>query len=93
MDVPLSVANGYFRDWEVQAQIRRKGDTSTKGLISTLAHRWEDATLTRRLYVFDGLTEKWPLGPAEMDILFINGSGYKLRAQTVQINIMKGITQ
>lgn len=93
LNVPTTVATGYFRDWEVQAQIRRKGDTGTKGLIATLAHRWEDATTTRRLYVFDGLTENWPIGPAEMDILFINGSGYKLRAKTVQIEIQRGITQ
>jgi len=93
LNVPDTVASGYFRDWEVLSQIRRKGASGTKGLIATLASRWEDATQTRRLYVFDGLTEDWPVGPAEMDIMFINGSGYKLRAKTVQINIQRGITQ
>ena len=93
LNVPTTVANGYFRDWEVQAQIRRKGDASPRGLISSLGSRWEDSTLTRRLFVFDGHTEKWPVGPAEMDIMFINGSGYRLRAKTVQIDIQRGITQ
>jgi hypothetical protein len=93
MNVPATVATGYFRDWEVLSQVRRKGDTGAKGLIGVLAHRWADATTTRLLYVFDGLTEKWPIGPAEMDILFINGSGFKLRAKTVQLDIQRGITK
>jgi hypothetical protein len=93
LNVPDTVADGYFRDWEVISQIRRKGDTGTKGLIATLGSRWEDATLTRRLYVFDNLTDKWPLRPAEMDIMFINSSGYRLRAKTIHLDIQRGVSQ
>lgn len=93
LNVPSTVAAGYFRGWEVQAQVRRKGDSSPKGLIGTLGARWEDSEQTRRLFVFSGLTDDWPVGPAEMDIMFISGSGFKLRAKTVQIDIQRGITR
>lgn len=91
--VPSAIEDGYFREWEVEAQIRRKGDTTNKGLIGSLSARWDDPTTTRQLIIFNNLTDNWPLGPAELDIKFTNASGYRLRTTTLQLEILRGITQ
>ena len=41
LNVPTTVAAGYFRGWEVQAQVRRKGDSSPKGLIGTVLVKYD----------------------------------------------------
>lgn len=86
------VEDGYLKNWEVLAQVRRLNDTSPKGLLSTLGSRWEDPELTRRLYLFDGSTDKWPLGPVQLDVVFKNAAGFRLRSKTVNFEVVRGIS-
>lgn len=91
--VPTDIADGYFRDWEIFSQIRKHRDDTPSGLIASLGLRWQNSTTTRRLMIFDAMTDKWPLGPADMDVVFASATGYRIRSKTVSFIIERGITR
>lgn len=93
MAIPDTFAAGYFGMWRVEAQIRREGNSSPQGLIADLSTIWADPTTNMQLVVFHANTDRWPIGRAEMDILFTSGSGQKIRSKTVVFDIQRGITQ
>lgn len=91
--IPESVASGFFVGWLVKAQLRRKSDDSREGLIANLNPSWTDQT-TSTLVLSALVTDSWPVGPAELDVLFVSPDGaQKIRSQTLLFDIQRGITQ
>lgn len=91
--IPPVFHDGYFRLWDIQAQVRKYKNETRLGLVSTLAHHWEDGITTRRLIVFDGDTDHWPLGLVESDVLLISSTGYRIRTKTLYLNIERGVSR
>lgn len=91
--IPATFHDGYFRLWEVHAQVRKINNETRNGLISTLAKHWEDSLTTRRLIVFDGDTDQWPLGLVESDVLLISSTGYRIRTKPLYLKIERGVTR
>jgi hypothetical protein len=92
-EIPSDIPDGYFDEWEVHAQIRKAGSDSPKSLIAQLQPLWQDKVTTRELVLMHVDTNAWPVGPAEMDIVFVSPSGFKAASKTVTVSIEKGITQ
>lgn len=90
--VPENMPNGFFKTRLPSAQIRKAMNSRPDGLIANIACFWADPATTRYLIVHHSLTDKWPLGNAEMDILFESATGEKLRSTTALFNIQRGIT-
>lgn len=93
IEIPSTFADGYFASWEVYAQLRQAGNDQEKGLIANLTAEWDSLKTTRYVLVGHPVTEHWPLGEAEMDILFISSDGYRLRSETIRVTIERGITR
>lgn len=93
MAMPDNLAAGYFGSWRVEAQIRKEGSSSPAGLIADLSPFWADPATNTQLVIFHANTDGWPLGRAEMDVLFTSGGGQKVRSKTVIFDIQRGITK
>jgi hypothetical protein len=93
VNIPPVFHDGYFRLWDIQAQVRKIDNETRNGLISTLAKHWEDSITTRRLIVFDGDTDHWPLGLVETDVLFISTTGYRIRTKPLFLKIERGVSR
>jgi hypothetical protein len=93
VNIPDTFHDGYFRLWDVNSQVRKLNNETRNGLVSTLAHYWENAITTRRLIVFDGDTEAWPLGLVESDVLLISSTGYRIRTKPLFMKIERGVTR
>ena len=91
--IPEKLPDGYFQDWEIESQMRRLKDSTPNGLIANLGSRWDNSQTTRKLIIFDAMTDRWPVGMAEMDVLFRAGTGYRIRTKTLVFNINRGITR
>lgn len=92
-EIPSSFKDGYFASWEVYAQLRKAGNDSPDGLIANLTAEWDSFKKTRNVLVGHPVTEHWPLGEAELDILFISSDGYRVRSETYPVKIERGITR
>ena len=90
--IPDELPNGYFKDWVPSAQLRRAMNNQPDGLIANVSCFWADPATTRYLIVHHTLTQRWPLGNAEFDILFQSSSGERLSSTTALFNIQRGIT-
>ena len=93
VNIPEDVPDGYFRDWQVVSQVRRAKNDMSSGLIASLGSRWDNSATTRKLILFDAMTDRWPLGLAEVDVVFNAGTGYRVRSKTLLFNIERGITR
>lgn len=93
IEIPASFKDGYFASWEVYAQLRLAGNDQDTGLIANLTAEWDSYKKTRNVLIGHPLTESWPLGRAELDILFISSDGYRLRSETIPVQIERGITR
>lgn len=93
MGVPDNVEAGTLVHWKPSAQLRKKGNITQQGLIANINTFWADETTTQDVMFYHNNTHKWPLGLAEMDILFTSTNGETLRSDTLTFNIIAGVTQ
>lgn len=91
--IPDDVPDGTFVAWKPMAQIRRARNDSSTGLIADIAVFWADPLTTRVLVFHHNVTEKWPVGEAELDVLFLSAGGQTIRSSTVLFDIQRGITK
>ena len=91
--IPSTTVDGFFMDWGVKAQIRKQNNDNASGLIANLTTSWVDEETTRNLTVGFAMTDKWPLGIAEVDVLFTAPSGQRMRSHTLTFSIEREITQ
>jgi hypothetical protein len=88
--LPINVADNYFADWQALSQIRREGNLTKEGLIGDLTVKWIGP---RQLVLSSDDTDKWPLGMAELDILFTSNQGRRIRTKTIRVKIKAGPTR
>lgn len=94
VSIPETVPIGYFADWEVKAELRRRHNPDDIGLIATLATQWIDPGTNRQLLLSFTNTDDWPVCTAELDVLFTNTTtGEKLRTSKLEVEITRGVTQ
>ena len=74
MELPKTVPLNWFGDTGIsttlQSQLRRCQNASDDGLIADLAPIWEPNTVFTKIRFCVLDTSKWPVGPAEFDVLF-----------------------
>lgn len=93
LDTPSSIVDGFFLDWDVKAQIRKERNNTPAGLIANLSIMWVDEETTRNLTLSYNNTDSWPLGIAEVDVLFVSPTGQRMRSETMVFSIDRQITQ
>lgn len=93
IETPSTTPDGFFMDWEVKAQIRKQNNSNPSGLIANLSTSWDDTEITRNLTISDNFTDTWPIGLAEVDVLFMSSTGQKIRSSVYTFDIIRGITQ
>lgn len=91
--IPSTIVDGFFLDWDVKAQIRKERNNTPTGLIADLSTMWVDEETTRSLALAYSNTDGWPLGIAEVDVLFVSPTGQRLRSETMVFSIEREITQ
>ena len=91
MSLPASVPDNYFNeDWLPLSQIRRDGQLTKDGLIGELDFKWLGP---RQFVLSTDDTDKWPLGRAELDVLFTHKqTGRRIRTKTVKVHITHGVS-
>ena len=93
MAVPEQLPDGYLKNYIPVAHLRKARNDLPSGFIAKLDCFWADPSTTRVLIFHHALTEKWPVGLAEMDVLFRSDSGHVLRSTVVSFIIQRGITK
>ncbi len=93
IEIPADYKDGYFASWSAHAQLRKRGSDQDNGLIANLTAEWDSLKKTRHVLIGHPITEHWPLGEAELDILFVSSSGYRIRSETIRVTIERGITR
>lgn len=91
--IPERFDAGFFKDWFITAQLRKEKNDSPNGLIADIGCFWGDPTTATRVVLNHQLTDKWPLGNAELDILFTSVDGTRVRTNTIPVVIQRGITR
>ena len=91
--IPDRFAAGFFRNWRITAQLRKERNDGPNGLIADIGCFWGDPTTATRVVLNHMLTDKWPLGNAEMDILLTSPDGQRVRTKTIPVTIQRGITR
>lgn len=89
MSLPTNVPDNYFADWQPLSQIRRHGQLTKEGLIGELDFKWLGA---REFVLSTDETDKWPLGVAEIDVLFTSRLGRRIRTKTIKVKIVPGVS-
>ncbi len=93
MSLPSYVETGHFSDWTPTVQLRRFQNDTPKGFIADLTFAWLDQAEARAFRITGNNTDNWPLGLAELDVLFTSPLGKKVNTQTVVIKIDRGISR
>lgn len=91
--IPEQVPDGYLSGWLPTAQLRKARNDGPTGLIADLECFWDVEDTARRVIVRHTMTDKWPVGPVELDIRFNSVDGETIQSTTVKINIIRGITR
>lgn len=91
--IPDTVDAGFFKNWFIKAQLRREKNDSPNGLIADIGCFWGDPKTATRVVLHHQQTDKWPLGNAELDILFQSVDGTRVRTKTIPVTIQRGITR
>jgi len=90
LSLPTSIAENYFALWTPTSQIRQAGKLTVEGLIGNLTFSWLDG---RKFMLVSNDTASWPLGAAELDVLFTEpNTGRKIRTKKLYIDIQHGVT-
>lgn len=90
--LPDTIPPGFFEGWELQSQLRRRGNITDLGIIAELDVAWFDPGINRQLTFYFKDTLKWPVGPAQFDVLLTNAAGESFRTSPVEILITSGVT-
>jgi len=93
IEIPSSFKDGYFASWEPYAQLRQKRNDQEDGLIANLTAEWDSLTKTRAVLIGHPVTKHWPLGEAELDIVFVSSDGFRVTSETITVLIERGITR
>ncbi len=95
LELPESFALDYFEGWEPRSQIRRRGHDGDKGYISDLDFAWVDEGVSRQFTLAVENTEYWPLGEAEVDVVFTSPSPdyFVVTSSTIYFDIKRNITR
>lgn len=94
MSLPANVAADYFLEWRALSQLRKAGKPTEEGYISDLKFQWIDEEGHRKFLLSSNDTDKWPLGAAVLDVLFITRKGdRRIRTKQLEIIITDGATQ
>lgn len=89
MSLPTNVPDNYFADWQPLSQLRRDGQLTKSGLIGELDFKWLGP---REFVLSSNDTDKWPLGVAELDVLFTSRQGRRIRTKSLKVKITPGVT-
>ena len=92
MKIPSTIADSALHDWVVSAQIRKLGNDLPSGFIGDMACHWLDPNTNRILIIQHDATDNWPICEAEFDVMFKSPKGQRIRSNTVQVSIKKGVT-
>lgn len=92
-DIPDTIANGFFRKWKATAQIRKANNNLPSGMIAQLQCYWTNESTTKQLVLSHDLTDNWPVGLAEFDVLFESVDGQSMRSSIMPVQIVRGVTQ
>lgn len=111
MELPSEIPAGYFVSNDgvtdvattLAAELRRLENAGVDGLLGNLNPAWEPGTEATkiRFKVASALTEAWPLGPVEFDVVFVRTSTViatqvatvkKFRSCPVRFTVTDGIT-
>jgi hypothetical protein len=92
MSLPVNIADDYFLTWQVVCQLRKLDHATADGFISDIDFRWIDGE-PNKFTLTQNDTDKWPLGMAELDVLFIHTSGRKIRTKALVIKIRDGVSK
>lgn len=90
MSLPVNVPDSYFADWQALSQIRREGNLTKEGLIGDLTFKWLGP---REFVLSSNDTDNWPLGMAELDVLFTSRQGRRIRTKSLRLKIKAGPTR
>lgn len=91
--LPSYVESGHFTEHTPTAQLRRYQNDEPEGLIAQLTFEWIDPAVARAFRLTASNTHDWPIGPAELDVLFTGPDGKTVATQTKVIKIIRGITK
>lgn len=91
--IPENIPEEFFKDWIVSAQLRREKSEANNGILADINTLWVDGSKSKVLLLYHSMTDKWNLGPAELDILFESTGGHKIRSNTIPFIISRGITK
>lgn len=92
-NVPGEFDPGYFIDWIITSQLRIRHNTEAKGLIADINTNWVESPYSNCLLLYHTQTDKWKLGPAELDVRFESLGGHVVHAKTIRFNIVNEVTQ
>lgn len=92
MKIPSSIPNSAMHDWTMTAQMRKLGSDVPSGFIGDLTATWLDPNTNRIVVIQSDSTDSWPVCEAEFDVLFKSPKGQRMRSNTVQVSIKKGVT-
>ena len=93
LTLPSYVQPGHFADWTPTAQVRKYQNDASSGFIGDLTFEWLVDSQNMSFRLSSTETANWPLGLAEMDVLFTSPTGKKTQTQTVIFKIDRGITR
>lgn len=93
MTLPDEVSEDQFKNWTLSSQLRRYQDRSPEGLIADLVCKWADEDKFKVITFYHNVTDNWPVGLAEFDVVLTSPQGQKVRTHPVVIYIQGGITQ
>lgn len=93
--LPEDTSPGQFASWDVKCQLRRFGSRLPKDLIADLDVALVDTPANIYLLTAPGSTDDWPVGAAELDLLFTNTGegGQSIRTDPLSITIVRGVTR
>ncbi len=91
MSLPASIDENYFQLWIATSQLRQYGKITKTGFIADLDFTWIDGW---KFILTSDETDKWPLGEAELDVLFTHPTtGRRIRTKKLRIKIKHGVTE
>lgn len=93
LGLPENVAPDFFTTWTAVSQIRQAGKLTKDGLIDDLIFEWVAPGESRQFRLINHDTAQWPLGAAELDVMFISPEGKKMRTKKFEIKITHGVTE
>ena len=93
LKMPVAIEPGTLKNWFIKAQLRRRHNDLPSGLVADISAYWADPTTATVVVLHHPLTDKWPLGDAELDVMFTSAGGQKLSSKTISVSIERGITR